>query len=343
MKVELYQPHMAAEWDRLCDASDHAWLMHRRAFHDAVNLAWNEPERRLVLVDSGRIVGILPLQYRAWDGSLRSSGRAHTGPALAPGLQGESANRGISLLVQAAIRAALALRARKLVIGEAVLARTLADTRLAMGNKASCREQATRVVSLRGGWAEVEAGFSTLARRRIRKAAKEGVRVERLAPTALPDLYYPLHLETYARTGETPHPQRLFQHIWKEMAGPGLCRVFGAWRGQRLVAALNVAAYKQRGWYWTGASTAEGQDYGANYALQCHAMRELAEEGFEEYEVGELFPPGAAEKLRGLTAFKSRFGGEDRSFRIWERPVGTLRRVVRALLRSLSAPWKGSP
>ncbi len=34
------------------------------------------------------------------------------------------------------------------------------------------------------------------------------------------------------------------------------------------------------------------------------------EEGFRWYEVGEIFPGTLDEKLKGLSTFKSKFGGE---------------------------------
>lgn len=122
--------------------------------------------------------------------------------------------------------------------------------------------------------------------------------------------YYQMHVETYNRTGVTPHPFEYFRLIWEYFGRLGLANFFIAHKDGVPVAALNVAAYKDAGLYWTGASRTEFMKTGINKLLQWEAIKWCKEKGFLWYESGEAFPEAKEGKHAGLDFFKRSFGGK---------------------------------
>ena len=67
-------------------------------------------------------------------------------------------------------------------------------------------------------------------------------------------------------------------------------------------------------WYHTGCSTQAALENGANYLLFWEALRGAKASGRRYYDCGEVFPDAGQGKSKGLTFFKTRFGGTARPF-----------------------------
>jgi lipid II:glycine glycyltransferase (peptidoglycan interpeptide bridge formation enzyme) len=168
----------------------------------------------------------------------------------------------------------------------------------------------TWIVDLRGGRDAVWGGLRDRARGEIRKAERAGVTVRKADAPGDVDRYHSLHVETYRRTGATPHPLAYFERIWSNLVSAGRAVVFFAELDGEVVAARNFGTFKQAGLYWTGAASDRGLEVGAGALLQWHAMEWMLEHGFEWSETGEAFPGTLDSKLRGLSLHKAGFGGE---------------------------------
>ena len=152
-------------------------------------------------------------------------------------------------------------------------------------------------------------GISKRTREYIRRAEATGVVVELGGDERSLDSYYELHLQTYRRTGVVPHPIEYFKTIWERFVPEGHSRILLAVIDGKVEAGLNVAVYKGAGCYWTGASSPAGQTFRANHFLQWQAMRWLKSSGARWYETGEAHFGTAANKYRGISNFKQKFGG----------------------------------
>ncbi|MEZ6194664.1 MAG: GNAT family N-acetyltransferase [Planctomycetota bacterium] len=148
-------------------------------------------------------------------------------------------------------------------------------------------------------------------RRDIRRARKNGLEASRAEATAADlDAYYALHVETYRRTGVTPHPRAYFEGIFRHFVASGATRIWFARREGRVIGAANVAEWGDSSLYWTGAYSAEGLEHEAAKLLQWTAIESLHARGILYHETGEVFPEAdPASKEAGLTLFKRRFGG----------------------------------
>ena len=80
-------------------------------------------------------------------------------------------------------------------------------------------------------------GFSSAARRNVRKAQREGVVVRRaVREEDLVQVYYDLHLRTRRRLGVPVQPRRFFRSLWRHQLEPGHGQLLLASVGGRAVA-----------------------------------------------------------------------------------------------------------
>lgn len=158
-------------------------------------------------------------------------------------------------------------------------------------------------------------GMNATRRNEVRKAEKNGVTITEA--NCLDDIkdYYRLHVDTYLKTGVYPHPYQYFEAIWNYFKPIGLCKFFLAKKDGKLIAADNIAIYKNKSLYWTACSSEESMKTGASKLLQWKIIEWAHDNGITEHEVGEVFPDAPkGDKRHGLTEFKQTFGGKLRKF-----------------------------
>lgn len=166
-------------------------------------------------------------------------------------------------------------------------------------------------------------GFAKNMRYDIRKAEKSGIAIRGMMDNDNIDSYYRMHMATYERTGTKPHPKAYFTKM-HELLGPNHVKMFIAERDDKILAADNIAIFKNSALYWTGASTDEGMKSNANKLLQWHIIQWCIKHHINYYESGEAFPNAEKNsKLAGLTFFKKHFGGKLHPFRRAVYELGT--------------------
>jgi lipid II:glycine glycyltransferase (peptidoglycan interpeptide bridge formation enzyme) len=196
----------------------------------------------------------------------------------------------------------------------------------------------TWMVDLSSAPDEIRRKYSELTRRELRKAARSDITLREASGTRDLEAYYRLHLETYSRTGATPHPIEYFQAIFERFQPSGLSRILFAERDGRIVAAQNTGRYKTGAIYWTGASVSEKAG-GENRLLFDAQIMAARADGFAFYETGQAFVNSKDSKESGLSNFKRSFGAELypyyqgilHSSRLVFRGLWSLRHLMRAV------------
>ena len=294
----------AGPWDAFVDATDEAWLWHSWALIEALR-TWRESvdESFAVVASSGEILAVMPMRrvpiriarvVNAHD--LESLG----GPAFADDL-GRKRRTAVGAAIVAHLgelsswhrlrqaRLSLSPLAPKFVGPQCPAVNPL----LELGGENVVSQ--TWIVDLSRAPNALWESMEGRARTAVRKAESSGVSVREGTSDDL-DAYYEMHCETYARTGQPPHPRDYFASIWRDFLGRDRAVVLVAEQDGSPVAAQNFAVFKGAAAYWTGAATGAGLRVGANNLLQWEGLKRLAERGAAWYEAGEAF-----------------FGGEDAS------------------------------
>lgn len=317
MRLEFrsYDEVGSQEWDALVHGSPEGWAwctsQWRRVILDVAE--WGLTDFSFAGATSEGVVAVLPLQYQASSRRMSSTGWGAGGVVVSGDIGADA---------RARITKAMLDRARELAKaqGAATLEITLSPLRRASlaepetNPMTACGFQDVRtptlIADLRVSEEALWMGLSKDARQAVKRAERAGYRAIQGGWRTHADAYYPVHVETYARTGVTPHPRRYFEGIAREMSPAGLAELWVGLDPQgRAVAFHNDTHYHHARLYHTGCSETAHLDSGINYLLFWAAMKGARDAGCQWYEIGEVFPDAVDGKTRGLTVFKRKFGG----------------------------------
>ncbi len=305
-------------WDGVVTASPDGWVWALWDWQDLILAVprWQLAEASFAVMEQSTTLAAVPLQWSGDRQVLGCSGWGHTAPALAAGLSGSDRRATHDFLFAEIDRIARKGSASRISLAlSPVSATSMAagdqNPFVAFGFAGTTGE--ARVLDLSRSEGELLADCSRDTRQQLRKAAEAGVTARAVAWPEWLDEYYRLHVETYERTGEQPHPREYFAGIAGQLAPGGNSVLTAAFdRNGRVLAFHNTARLADGAMYHTGCSSAAALDCGANYVALWSAVLGAKAAGARWYEVGDVFPSVTSGKQRGLTTFKSKFGGQTR-------------------------------
>jgi CelD/BcsL family acetyltransferase involved in cellulose biosynthesis len=171
--------------------------------------------------------------------------------------------------------------------------------------------------------------------RNIRRAEREGVRVE--VTTSLEDLavFYRLHLWTRRRLGVPVQPKRFLVALWEKLVAAGFGFAVVAYKGSRAIAGAVFLAWNETVVYKYGASDARYWSLRSNNLTLWTAIQWACENGYREFDFGRSDLDD-----HGLRAFKDGWGTTELPLvysycgDVLPRPVPNLeRRLVGKVIR----------
>jgi vancomycin resistance protein VanK len=178
---------------------------------------------------------------------------------------------------------------------------------------------------------EVLAGMNQQWRRNIKKAAKAGVEVTRVAEAELPgslEEFHKLYAHTAQRDHFTPRPLAYFQTMFAALLAeePDRIRLYLARHEGDLVAATIWVRVGGHAWYSYGASSTEKRDVRGSNAAQWAMISDSLAVGADVYDlrgITETLDP--EDPHIGLIQFKVGTGGEAVEYAgEWDLPINPL-------------------
>lgn len=315
MRFTPLTPTIFNQWNRVICDSDDAWLYHQANWLQATEKIWNLESRSFAVEHNEKVIAIFPLQMDRRTMSLKSSCWGAGGAASINSLDAAFRRKMMEAIYRHAEEIARESRATSIEVSLPSLARSSLDNRWGVNPLVNYRyEDAsthTFVADLAQSEKDIHALLSKDARQRVRKAIRGGYRVEQMRSLNDIDEYYRVHCATYRRTGATPHPKAYFEAIYTHMCSKGHAVIWKALApGGTPVAFEIIGRFKDGAVYWAGCCETEHLDSGVNYLLQYNSMISAKRWGAMWFENGEAFPTARDGKLRGLSIFKGKFGGE---------------------------------
>jgi lipid II:glycine glycyltransferase (peptidoglycan interpeptide bridge formation enzyme) len=172
----------------------------------------------------------------------------------------------------------------------------------------------TRLVDLAADEETLLAQMSKKHRQYVHKAAREGVTVTQLSPSASPDEtavaladFYRIYADTAERAGFAARVQDYYERVWSLFAPAGHARLFFAVLGGERVATLFHFSCGDRAAEAYGGMTDAGAESRANYLLKWEAIRAFRADGFASYDLWGI-------ATGGIAKFKEGFGGRQVDF-----------------------------
>jgi hypothetical protein len=246
---------------------------------------------------------------------MSSSGWGGSGPIIAGELAGAARDRALRLALDHARVLAIETGAQGLDLAISPVTRTSIAQRWGVNPFVFYgfrdTSQLSQVIDLSTSESVLFAAISTKTKPLLQRAVNNGIEIRRVDWMEFLDAYYLCHCETYNRTGVNPHPRAYFSGIAHEMAPRGNAVLLAAFTAaDEPIAFHNVARFGEGAFYHTGCSRSEALELGANHLLLWRSILLAKQDGLRWFDVGTITPGAADPKLRGLTLFKTRFGGE---------------------------------
>jgi len=278
-----------------------------------------EPMRRFILEEGGAIVAVGAVQTRVTRGILTTWYVPH-GPILDYDdpraiIWLEAFLDGLNAAARLAGVVAVRLEPR-LARGSAEAA-AIAEMGL-QSVAGTAQVGQTQLLDLSGTEADTFAAADAPTRRKIRRAAREGVRTVVITdPTAddAVDRLARLVRETEARSGVTGRGTERIRVAWHAFAGRRTAAIVEAWAGDRIMASGMMVVVGDRSFYLFSGSSRElpGEPKTfPSYAMQWEMIRAARRMGARTHDLWGIAPDGAGPEHRwyGIGTFKRSFGGQ---------------------------------
>jgi lipid II:glycine glycyltransferase (peptidoglycan interpeptide bridge formation enzyme) len=308
----------ATTWQALVAGTPSGDFLHDWAWADVAAFD-GQPQRRYVLEEQGRIVGVAAAQERRLPGGRRFWYVPH-GPVL-----DYAAPQAAERLWALAVGLSEVARSHRVIVVKLEPRLAADDPATALFDRPRLRRQPetlqvgqTRIVELADDEALL-ASFDKDTRYSVRRAEREGVLVETsTAPddTAAIDALHDLVGETQRRAGFAMPPRERYRVAWRSLAAAGRAVILEARHGAELLASGMVVTEGDRSFYLFSGSRREERGEPkryASYALQWAMMRLARERGVRSHDLWGVAPPGAGPEhpWHGVGLFKKGFGGRE--------------------------------
>jgi hypothetical protein len=315
MRFISLAPQFSEGWDKVVYNSDDAWLYHLYNGLQVNGEVWNLESKSFLLEHEGKIIGIFPLQLNKNESILKSINLGNGGPALIKGLDLVLRAKALKAMFEHAEEIALKCNVSEVEVRLPPLSESALNSRWGVNPLVnyfySDISTHTWIIDLKKSKEEIYDNLSTNAKREIKEAVNKGYKIREINSRDEMDIYYAIHCQTYKRTGAIPHPKEYFLGIYDYFVLANLAKIWIAVdKNNTPVALFNAATFKKKAVYWTGCCKNEDLKRGVYYLLFWQAIGYAKDNGFEWFECGEAFPNLKEGKLKGLTLFKSKFGGE---------------------------------
>lgn len=167
----------------------------------------------------------------------------------------------------------------------------------------------TFIIDIKTGTDEILRKMKPKTRYNIGLASRRGVRVRKGSQRDL-DTWMGLYRQTARRNGIVSHTRRHFEALLGHSSRDADARLLIAETRGRPLAAMFLSTSSDRASYLYGASSDEGRNLMAPYALQWEAIQRAQRAGCTGYDLFGSAPNADPDHpLHGLYRFKSGFGG----------------------------------
>lgn len=161
--------------------------------------------------------------------------------------------------------------------------------------------------SLDGVWK----GMSESTRRNVRRAQKNALEIRELTTGLELRLAHDAWLATAQRKGFSDvRPWELLEPVLRECVDRRMGKVYGTFRGDRLLAAIFVTFIGGQANYVYGGYVDGAEEFSPNHLLHHEAIKQCLERGMKAYNLGRLTAANDPPRPQGIDQFKLGFGAQ---------------------------------
>lgn len=330
MKFINLTPDLVHTWDEIVNTSDDASFFHLSDWLLLSQKNWGLESKSFLLEHEGKIIGIFPLQLTNNKKVLKSTVMGDGGPVLINGLPQGFRKKSLEAMHARVLEISKEVNSTRVEIYLSPLSANVLKNSWGVNplilygyNDISIHSW---IIDLSKSEDDLKSQMSDSTKQSIKKAQLEGYQIKQLTSVSEIDEYYSLHLETCVRNNISPHPKEYFQELFNNICNKGNAIIWKAVSKEGEPAAFEIITrFKDTSFYWSGCSSNKHINKGVNYYLQYNAIFYAKANGIKWFDLGDAFFNATDEKLKGLTLFKGKFGGDLHRYfkgRIILDPVG---------------------
>lgn len=189
------------------------------------------------------------------------------------------------------------------------------NSKFVIRNSKPLQYRETFIINLSKSEEQLLKNMKPKTRYNIRLAEKKGVYVKWSTDLSDLEIFYPLLKNTAHRQNIVIHSREHYKHILEILGKENAAALIIAFYKHTAIAANLVTFFGDTAVYLHGGADDEYRALMAPYLLQWEAIQEARRRGLQRYDFGGCaVTQGKIKKLRGITRFKSGFGGELHQF-----------------------------
>jgi lipid II:glycine glycyltransferase (peptidoglycan interpeptide bridge formation enzyme) len=166
----------------------------------------------------------------------------------------------------------------------------------------------TLIIDLSKSEDEILKDMHQKGRYNIRLAEKKGLTIKEEKTS---NNFYKILEATGKRDGFYINPQKHYEAFLNVLGKKNKAKLFMAYLNDEPIAGILNTYIGNTATYFYGASSNKHRNLMAPYLLQWHAIKEAKKRGFKYYDfLGIADPQKPKDPLKGVTQFKTKFGGE---------------------------------
>jgi hypothetical protein len=272
--VEVLDPLECAAYDELVAACPDSVLFHSRAWLRVIHDTYGHRPICFVAKSGGAVMAMLPIvEVQSWITGRR--GVTLPFADFCPPIANDMAT--YQIVLAEALKYARERRWKYLEIR---------GGRELMGEAQASVAYHAHILDLSVRSDELFERFDSPTRRAIRKAEREGVRVEVSSSPQAIETYYAMHCDTRKKHGVPPQPFSFFQNLFCHIISKEGGIVVVAWHQSTPIAAAVFMHHGRQAIYKFGASNSAFLPLRGNNLVQWEAIKWYANKGFSSLHFG---------------------------------------------------------
>lgn len=298
--LEVHDPTIGGEWDKLVGAHPEATVFHGAAWANVLRDTYQHTPFYIAAAQEGRVLGLLPLM------EVRSALSGRRGVAL------PFSDECAPLASSQVSRSELFAKAVEIGRERGWKYVECRGSQGFGGKEAPSVSFYAHTLDLTRDEKDLFAGLEGASRRAIRKAQHAGLRFEVANNLEGMRIFYRLHCRTRRKHGMPPQSFEFFRAILERVIKRDEGFIGLTYQGTELLAALVFLFYGDRAVYKFGASNEHYLNLRANNLAMWEGILWLANHGFRELNFGRTSLAN-----EGLRRYKMSWGAVERRLDYW--------------------------
>lgn len=195
------------------------------------------------------------------------------------------------------------------------------------------KQYVTFRLNLPGSEQELQHVIGKKNRNLVRKAEKEGVRIEQVRDSAGIDEFYGVYAKTMKDLGTPPYPKKFYGYMQSILAPKGKATILVAKHGEETVAGAVFLKFGETMYYFAGVSPHKYRHLSSNTLLVYTGLTQAVKEKIKLFDFGRT-------QTIGVYNFKKDWGGREEKLTYCYKMLNPEKKISSGKMQELAPIWR---